>query len=1237
MQYKFPLITAVLTIVIAVTVLLGWIFDSILLKSLLPFWLPMKANAAVCFLLLGNGILLSEYFYANRYLFHIGQSSTILAGLISVLTLIEYAFDINLGIDELLFDDPVNNGIVPVNPMLQKLEVAYPGRIKLEAAICILLLAFASIQSNKNYWRIISASCGVIVFSLAIASISAVFTPDLGQFGWFGYGVMRTNAAILFALMGAATISVNWQRYQSAWAFNRFTTLAFIASIAILVWIGFYGSRTQFWLQSTYNEIQFIENRATDISDLLVSVTNAQSNTRGYVITDNEQFINTIQSEKIDSFRKLNDLQRLDPEHFTEINTQVHALFQWFELVIASHQHESLSNRNMIIHGTALLDRLSKLLLQIKNQNEQLTAQLKYKVSRVTLFSYRFISFGTLVSVLILLTVIFRFNVIACRRQRLEQNLSISEERFKTLFTHAPVGIALIDSLTRRIYYANEKYAAIVGLTMEELQHIDWMKITHPDDVQADLDNMALMNAGKTTGFIMEKRYIHANGSVVWIQLTVAKLSLREQNNPCHHCIIEDITERKQAEADLRQSQADLQEAQRIAHLGSWQMDIATNRISWSEQLYLMLGLNPESPVPDYPEHQKFFTPESWDRVNAAITSAVESGLAYELELETVKPDGNHGWMLARGEPERDAENVIVALRGIALDITERKQIETEQRIAAIAFEAQEGMAVTDANEFIIRINQAFTDITGYTAEETTGKTPRLLQSGRHDKAFYELMWKSIKTKGAWEGEVWNRRKSGEIYPEYLTITAVKAPDDQISHYVATFNDITLSRAAADEIERLAFYDPLTKLPNRRLLQDRLKCALAASHRNALNGALLFIDIDNFKGLNDTFGHETGDLLLVTIAERLLSCVRESDTVARLGGDEFIILLEDLENEMTEAATQAEIVGKKILFTLSQPYTLNSHQHLSTPSIGAVLFNGDSQQTADELLKQADIAMYQAKASGRNALRFFNQEMQATIMARSALQEELHWAVLKNQFILYYQPQVHQNCQITGAEALIRWRHPERGFISPGAFIPLAEETDLILSIGYWVLKTACTQLKTWASCRHTEHLQLAVNVSARQFHHCDFVAHVIQLIDQTCINPTRLKLELTESMALENLEETIDKMNSLRKFGLQFSMDDFGTGHSSLSNLKKLPIAQLKIDQSFVRDIPSDPDDAVIVQTIIAMAKNMGLEIIAEGVETETQRLFLEQHGCHYFQGYLFSKPVPLEQFDALSSATIN
>ena len=575
-----------------------------------------------------------------------------------------------------------------------------------------------------------------------------------------------------------------------------------------------------------------------------------------------------------------------------------------------------------------------------------------------------------------------------------------------------------------------------------------------------------------------------------------------------------------------------------------------------------------------------------------------------------------------------------LVLQATVRDITVRKQNEIELRIAATAFESQEGMLVTDVNYNILRVNSAFTAITGYTLEEVAGKNPRIFQSGQHDADFYAAMWDSIKTTDTWQGEIWNRRKSGEVFPEYLTITAVKDQNGIISNYVATLTDITLRKEAVDKIERLAFYDPLTGLPNRRLLQDRLKPALASSHRSGRQGALLFIDMDNFKTLNDTLGHAMGDLLLQQVAQRLETCLREGDSVARLGGDEFVVMLEGLSEQTLDTATQTEMVGHKIMAALNRPYQLENREYHSTPSIGVTLFNGQ-EQSSEELLKQADIAMYQAKTSGRNALRFFDPQMQAVITARVALEEDMRLALKERQFILYYQSQVHHSGRIIGAEVLIRWLHPERGLVSPAEFIPLAEETHLIAPIGEWVLKTACAQLKTWEGHEHTRHLQLAVNVSARQFHQADFVGQVKRILTQNAVNPNRLKLELTESLVLDDIDDTIFKMKALRKIGVRFSMDDFGTGYSSLSSLKKLPLDQLKIDQTFVRDIAIDRDDTIIVETIIAMANKLNMEVIAEGVETNAQRDFLAQHDCLLFQGYLFSKPVPVEQFEQLLKET--
>ncbi|HEY3431106.1 MAG TPA: EAL domain-containing protein [Rhodocyclaceae bacterium] len=554
-------------------------------------------------------------------------------------------------------------------------------------------------------------------------------------------------------------------------------------------------------------------------------------------------------------------------------------------------------------------------------------------------------------------------------------------------------------------------------------------------------------------------------------------------------------------------------------------------------------------------------------------------------------------------------------------------------RLSARVFaSATEGIIITDVNGKILDVNDAFSTVTGYSRGDVMGKNPSLLQSGRHGVQFYKQMWRSLEATGQWQGEIWNRRKNGEVFPEWLTITAGAEPginQQQVSHYVAIFSDITRRKKNEAEIYQLAFYDPLTELPNRRLLMDRLRHVI--SSRGSSNGyaALLFIDIDNFKTLNDVRGHDVGDLLLVEIAQRLRASVREADTVARLGGDEFVVMLEGLNLEPEQAATQAKVAGEKIHLALNRPYQLKDFEHYSSCSIGiSMLSHGIG---ADEVLKRADTAMYEAKAAGRNALRFFDPAMQSALETRASMETDLHRAVEEKQFVLYYQIQVDANRKALGAEALIRWSHPQHGVVLPSEFIPLAEETGMIHAIGNWVLETACEQLKAWQADAETRDLVLAVNVSAKQFGSDEFVDQVESLLLSSGIVPSRLKLEITESMLLGNVEKVISTMRQLKALGISFSMDDFGTGYSSLQYLKRLPLDQIKIDQSFVRDIAADNNDRAIVRTIIAMAQSMNLTVIAEGVETEVQRQVLANKGCGNYQGYLFSRPVPIAAFEAL------
>ena len=601
-----------------------------------------------------------------------------------------------------------------------------------------------------------------------------------------------------------------------------------------------------------------------------------------------------------------------------------------------------------------------------------------------------------------------------------------------------------------------------------------------------------------------------------------------------------------------------------------------------------------------------------------------------DFEISRRGEQGQIHYVTVSGDPVFDEAGRFTGYRGVGSDITERKHVEADLRIAATAFESQEAIMVTDADTKILRVNWAFEEVTGYASAEVVGQTPKLLQSGRHDAQFYRAMWNSLARTGRWQGEIWDRRKNGDIYPKWLTISAVKNDLCVVTHYIGTHFDISERKKAEERIADLAFYDPLTHLANRTLLHERLKQAIAASQRDGSCGAALFIDLDHFKTLNDTQGHDRGDALLQQVAQRLLTCVRASDTVARLGGDEFVLVIDNLPDSPQEAANLTESLGQKVLAALTQTYHLGDIDHHITASIGATLFCGD-QTSLDEVLKQADLAMYKSKERGRNALSFFDPAMQTLVLERSALEQDLRRAIAENQFVLHYQALVGRDQCVSGAEALVRWRHPQRGMVAPGDFIPIAEETGLILPLGHWVLQTACHQLASWAKQPAMAHLTLAVNVSAHQFHQSDFTQQVLAVLAQTQANPGQLKLELTESLLINNIDDVIAKMNALKAVGVRFALNDFGTGYSSLSHLSRLPLDQVKIDRSFVMQIESDDNAAAISAATISLAHSLKLSVVAEGVETQAQCYFLSTvHQCDFLQGYLLARPLPLEQFEA-------
>lgn len=693
--------------------------------------------------------------------------------------------------------------------------------------------------------------------------------------------------------------------------------------------------------------------------------------------------------------------------------------------------------------------------------------------------------------------------------------------------------------------------------------------------------------------------------------------------------VVTDITQQKHVELALQFEQDRLREAQKIGNFGSWELDLVSGKLVWSDEIFRLFEIDPKKFAASYDAFLNGIHPEDRDRVNAAYINSLEDKKSYQIIHRLLMEDGRIKWVEERCSSSFDEAGKPLRSIGTVQDVTEREELAEQARIAAVAFETQEAMIVTDRSNRIIKVNAAFTQVTGYQEADVIGQNPNILSSGRHDSEFYRKMWAEIIELGRWAGEVWDKSKEGRVYPKWLTITAVKFRGE-VTHYVAVFIDISERKRAEEEIRNLAFNDSLTQLPNRRSLMDRLQLSFGQSRRSGHYCALMFLDLDHFKILNDTRGHDYGDLMLREVANRMSLCVRETDSVARFGGDEFVVLLEGLSLKSEEAVLQAGHIAEKIRDSLSQPYHLKNSVHLSSPSIGVALFKGDDTNSED-LLKQADMAMYRAKDGGRNMVRFFEPAMQAALESRTLMEGALREALDKGELKLNFQLQTNKARDLLGAEVLLRWNNPVLGSVSPAQFIPIAEQTKLILPIGHWVLESACKQLKLWENDPFLGKMHLAVNISPVQFHQEFFVEQVKAVLQSTGADPRRLELELTENLVLEDVDEATEKMNALKQSGVRFSMDDFGTGYSSLQYIKRLPIDQLKIDQSFVRDILTDPGDAVMVQTISDLARNFGFDVIAEGVETEDQLPSLIERGCGMFQGYLFSRPVSIDDFETL------
>ncbi|HET6719628.1 MAG TPA: EAL domain-containing protein, partial [Rhodocyclaceae bacterium] len=626
------------------------------------------------------------------------------------------------------------------------------------------------------------------------------------------------------------------------------------------------------------------------------------------------------------------------------------------------------------------------------------------------------------------------------------------------------------------------------------------------------------------------------------------------------------------------------------------------------------------------PADQRAVVQDGFDR---AMAKQIKLADTYEHQVLT--RDGQRRLIAWNNRTLKDAAGNISALVGAGEDITERRAADDEIRLFARVFEGSaEGVLICNREGLIERTNRAFTDITGYSAAEALGQNPRLLASGRQTKEYFRQMWRDLELAGRWQGEIWNRRKNGEIYPEWLSISTIADSEGELLKYVGIFTDISQSKADQAQIHLLAYYDPLTNLPNRRLLSDRFDQSLAAARRNSRHLAVLFVDIDRFKQINDSLGHPIGDRVLEGVAERFKSCVRESDSLARIGGDEFVLMLPDV-----ESPEDAAVVALKCFEVLKAPFRIDGHELLVTPSIGIALCPQDG-ETLDALIKAAETAMYAAKEAGRATYRFFTGDMNARIFARMLLENQLRKATQQREFVLHYQPQLDvESGAVIGVEALIRWNHPDQGLVYPGYFITVAEETGLITAIGRWVLGEACQQMASWHAAGLPK-ISVAVNVAAPQFHTPEFYTHVTDALAQSGLDPRYLELELTESILVQDVEATLQMLRRFKALGVMLSVDDFGTGYSSLSYLKRFPVDRLKIDQSFVRGLSEDQNDRAIVGSVIAMGKNLRLRVLAEGVETAEHLAILKAEGCHEYQGYLYSKPVPAAALAALLASRV-
>ena len=817
-------------------------------------------------------------------------------------------------------------------------------------------------------------------------------------------------------------------------------------------------------------------------------------------------------------------------------------------------------------------------------------------------------------------------------RQQAQTELQKSEAQLEQAFGASPIGMSLV-ALDGRFLRVNQAFCKMLGWSESELLARGFQAITYAQDISPDLQLVQEIIAGMRQSYQIEKRYFHKDGHQVWAQLNVSVVLDKQGAAQYFLSQIQDITEAKIAAEALRLSEQNLSITLHCMGDGVIATDasglitrmnaVAERLTGWPLAQALGRAL---------PEVFRVYANAHTTAINSldsVLYSGQPLGLTKHIMLRTRDDAEFH--ISHSGAPIKDLDGQIVGVVLVFSDVSEAYRVQATLETTAELLERTGEMAKIGGWALDLRTMGLIWTLETYRIHEhDPAATITLEQAIQFYAPHARLVIRNAVQAGMDHGKSWDielplrTEKGRNVWVRAQGIAVME--QGRAVKLLGAFQDITQHRKDVEEIRRLAFYDLLTGLPNRRLLMDRLQQAMLTSARTSQHGALMFLDLDHFKLLNDSQGHGVGDVLLEQVAKRLQSCVREGDSVARLGGDEFVVLLEALSAQAHEAATQAELTAKKILDVFRYAYDLRGHLYDSTPSIGIVVFMGDG-EGIEELLKRADVAMYQAKSAGRNTARFFDPAMQAAVAMHEALEKDLRRALAAQEFVLHYQIQIDRAGRAIGAEALVRWNHPTRGMIAPAHFVPLAEATGLVLPLGQWVLETACAQLGLWAHDPKRAQWSIAVNVSASQFAQSDFVAHIAHALRSSGATAALLKLELTESTLLDDVADVIVKMNAIKAFDVGFSLDDFGTGYSSLSYLKRLPLEQLKIDQSFVRDLLTDPNDTMIARTIVALGHSLGLRVIAEGVETVGQYELLANMGCDAFQGHYFGYPMAAEQ----------